>query len=98
MALLTLGELRGYELRGGALHDLLVEADHQLVEELALAEQEARLEDRGANGHVRLRLADALIDRAGGVADLESHVPQAIEDRLGDLLAPGGPLVGKQKQ
>ena len=54
MALLALGELGGYELRGGALHDLLVEADHQLVEELALAEQEACFQDRGADGHVRL--------------------------------------------
>ena len=53
---------------------------------------------RGADGHVRLGLADALVDRARGVADLESHVPQAIEDRLGDRLAPGGLLVGQQEQ
>ena len=32
------------------------------------------------------------------MADLEPHVPQAIEDGLGDGLAPGGLLVGKQKQ
>src|SRR5262249_39189648 len=98
MAVLTLGELGGDELGGSALHDLLIEADHQLVVKLALAEQEARFEDCGADGHVRLGLADALVYGAGGVPDLEPHVPQAIEDRFGDLLAPGGPLVGKQKQ
>jgi hypothetical protein len=32
------------------------------------------------------------------VADLEPHVPKAIEDRLGDGFAPGRLLVGKQEQ
>ena len=32
------------------------------------------------------------------MADLEPHVPQAIEDGLGHLLAPGGLLVGQQEQ
>ena len=32
------------------------------------------------------------------MADLEAHVPQAIEDRLGDGFAPGGLLVGKQEE
>ena len=32
------------------------------------------------------------------MADLQPHVPQAIEDGLGDGLAPGGLLVGQQKQ
>ena len=45
-----------------------------------------------------LALADALVDRAGGVADLQSHVPQAIEDRFGDRFAPRGLLVGQQEQ
>ena len=35
-------------------------------------------------GHVRLGLADALVDRARRVTDLQAHVPQAVEDRLGD--------------
>ena len=59
----------------------------------AVAEQEARFEDGGADGHVRLGLADAFVDRARGVADLQPEVPQAIEDRFGDQLAPGGLLV-----
>ena len=98
VALLALGELGGDELGGGALHHLLVEARHQLVVELAFAEQEPRLQHRGADRHVRLGLPDAFVHRAGGVADLQAHVPQAIEDRFGDLLAPGGLLVRQQKQ
>ena len=98
MALLALGELGRDELGRGALHHLLVEPREQLVVEVAVAEQEARLQDRGADGHVGLGLADALVDRAGRVADLEAHVPQAIEDRLGDRFAPGGLLVGQHEQ
>ena len=84
--------------RGRVAHHLLVEARHQFVEQLAVAEQEARFENGGADGHVRLGLADALVDRARGVADLEPGVPQAIENAFGDLLAPGGLLVGQQEQ
>ena len=98
VALLALGELGGDEFRRGALHDGLVEARHQLVEQLAVAEQEARFQQRGADRHVRLGLADALVDRARGVTDLEAEIPQAIEDRLGDRLAPRGLLVGQQEQ
>ena len=60
--------------------------------------QEPRLEERGADRHVRLRLADAVVDRARRVADLELQVPQHIEHRLDDALAPGGLLVGQQEQ
>ena len=98
MALLALGELGGDEFGRGALHHFLVEAGDQLVVERLVAGQEARLQDRGADGHVAARLPDRFIDRARGVADLQPHVPQAIEDGLGDLLAPGGLLVGQDEQ
>ena len=45
-----------------------------------------------------LRLADADVDRAGGVADLQLQVPQHVEHRLDDALAPGGLLVGQEEQ
>ena len=98
VALFPLGELGGDEFRAGSLHDLLVEARDQLVVELAVAEEITRLQQRRAHGHVGLGLADALVDRARGMADLEPGVPQAIEDGLGDGFAPGRLLVGKQKQ
>ena len=95
---LALGELGGDEFGAGALHDILVEALDQFVEQRAVAVQEARFEDRGADRHVRLGLADAFVDRARRVPDLQPHVPEAIEDRFRDRLAPGGLLVGKQEQ
>ena len=98
VALLALGKLGGDELRGGSLHDFFVESRGELVIELRVAEQEARFQERGADGHVRLGLADAFVDRARRVADFLPHVPQAIEQRLGDRLAPGGLFVRQQKQ
>jgi hypothetical protein len=98
VALLALGQLGGDELRAAALHHRLVELRHQLVVELAVAEQETRLEQRGADRHVGLGLADALAHRARGMADLEAEVPQAIEDRFRHRLAPRRLLVGQQEQ
>ena len=98
MPLLALGEFRGDEFGRGALHHVLVEARDQFVVERLVAGQEPRLEDGGADRHVAARLPDRFIDRAGGVADLQPHVPQAIENGFGDLLAPGGLLVGQDEQ
>ncbi len=98
VALFALGEFGGDEFGRCALHDFLVEARGHFVVELLVAEQIARLQKAGADGHVRLGLADAFIDGARGVADFEPHVPQAIEQGLGDRLAPGGLFVGQQKQ
>ncbi len=98
MPLLALGELGRDELGRGALHDFAVETSDQFVVERPVAGQEPRLQDRGADGHVAARLADRFVDRARGVADLQAHVPQAIEDGFGHLLAPGGLLVGQDEQ
>ena len=54
----------------------------------------ARLEQRGAHGHVGLGLADHLVERAGGMADLQPEVPERVEHRFDDLLAPAGLLAG----
>ena len=78
--------------------ELAVEALHQSVVERSVAEQEARFQQRGADRHVGRRLAQALVDRARRVADLQLEIPQHVEHRLDDALAPGGLLVGKQEQ
>ncbi len=98
VALLAFGELGGDEFGGGALHHLGIEARDQFVVERLVAGEEARFQDRGADRHVAARLADRFIHRARGVADLQAHVPQAIENGFGDLLAPGGLLVGQDEQ
>ncbi len=98
VALLAFGELGGDEFRGGALRHVLVETGDHLVEQLAIAQQEARFEDGGADGDVGLGLPDALVDRARRVSNLEPHVPEAIEDRLRDGLAPCGLLVRQEEQ
>ena len=97
-ALFAFGELGGDEFDGGVAHHLVVEARLQFVEQRAVAEQKTRLEDGGADGHVRFRLADAFVDRTRGVADFEPGVPQAIKNGFCDLLAPGGLLVGQHEQ
>ena len=98
VAFFALGELGGDEFGSGALHDVLVEPGDQFVIERLVAGQKPRLQDRGADRHVAARLADAFVDRARGVADLQSHVPQTIENGFRDLLAPGGLLVGQDEQ
>ena len=80
------------------LDDVAVEAGDELVVELAVAEQIAGLQHRGADRHVGLGLADAFVNRAGGVPDFETHVPQAIENCLGDRFAPCSLLVRQQEQ
>src|SRR5215472_12965849 len=77
---------------------LLVKTRSQLVIELDVAEQVARFDERSAHRHVSLGLANRFIDRSGGVADLQSHIPQAVEQSLSDRLAPSRLFVGEQKQ
>ena len=69
-----------------------------MVVEFNIAEQIACFKKRGAHRHVGLGVPNAFVDRTGGMADFEPHVPQAIEQRFGDLFAPGGLLVGQEKQ
>ena len=98
MARILLGKLRLDEGPGVALKHILAEAAPELVKQGAVAEDQPRIEQRGADGHVGEAPADALVDIAGGVADLEAEVPQHIEHVFGDALAPGGLLVGEQEQ
>src|SRR5690606_20579723 len=51
MALLAFGELGGDEFRRGALHHILVEALDEIVEQIAVADEEARFQYRGADRH-----------------------------------------------
>ena len=81
-----------------AHHDLRLEAAREAVEQLAFAEHETRLEKRRAHGHVGLRRAQAFLDRARRMTDLQTQIPQEIEDRLDHALAPGRGLIGEDEQ
>src|SRR5206468_7468943 len=61
-------------------HAVLVEALAELVEQVALAPQIARLKERREDGEVALGARQALVDRARRLPDLQPQVPQAIED------------------
>src|SRR5213078_4751767 len=71
VALVALAELGLDEVAAVARSELLGVAFHQLVEQLAVAPDVARLQERGADGMVAVGVAQALLDRAGGMADLE---------------------------
>src|SRR5215468_758228 len=98
MALVALGELGLDEVAAIAGQELLGEAAGELVEQRAVAPQVARFEKRGADGLVAIGIAQAFLDRARGVADLQPEVPQEIEHELYDLLAARRLLVGTQEQ
>ena len=83
---------------GIAFKHVLAEAALEFGEQRLVAEDQAGVEQRGANGHVGVGQPHALIDVAGGVADLEAEIPEQIEHVFGDALAPGGLLVGQQEQ
>ncbi len=98
MALVLLGELGLDERPRMALEHLLAEAVLKLGIERLVAEDQARVEQRRADGHVGMAEAHALIDVARGVADLEAQIPEQIEHVLGDALAPSGLLVRQQEE
>ena len=62
MTLFALGKLGGDEFGCTALRHFLVEARGQLIVELGVAEQIPRFEERGADRHVGLGLANRFID------------------------------------
>ena len=97
VALVALGKLGLDEIAAVAGQELLGKALDQLVEQRAVAPHVTRLEKGGADGLVAIGVTQALVDGAGGVADLQPHVPQQIEHELDDLLAARRLLVGPQE-
>jgi hypothetical protein len=93
----ALGEFVGHEgLRGAGSH-FAPEAGAERLEQGLVAPQIAHLEKRGPDRLIADRGGDHLIGRAAAVPDLESEIPEQIEQCLRDLLGPGGRLVGVTK-
>ena len=98
VALVALGELGLDEGDAAAGDQLLGEAAPQRLGQLAVAGEIAHLQDRRADGHVGLGLAQAFIHRAGRRPDLQAHIPEHVEHVLDQLLHMGRVLVGNQEQ
>ena len=96
--LLALRQFGGDEFRSGPGDDLLVESRLQRLEQSLVAGDETRFDQRRADRHVAARLLQALLDRAGRVADLELEVPQHVKQRLDDLLDRRRRLVRQKEQ
>ena len=96
--LLALRQLGGDEFRRRLGDDLPVEPRLKRLEQPLVAGDEPRLDQRGADRHVAARLFQALVDRAGRMADLQLEVPQHVKQRLDDLLDRRGRLVGQKEQ
>ena len=97
-ARVALAELRGDEFARRLGDDLLVEARAERIQLLRVAQDQPRLQHRGADRHVGARLAQAFVDRPRRVADLLLEVPQHVEDRLDHLRARRVLLIVDQEQ
>ena len=64
----------------------LGEAGLKISEQLSVAADKARIHERGFIFLIQPCLLDAFGNRAAGMADLEAHVPEEIEDVLHEVL------------
>ena len=97
VARVALRELLFDELGSGNGNHFVHELGFELVVKVPVAPQPAGLEQAGPNGQVRFGQTDAVVRRAGGVSDLEAHVPKHVEDEFDELLRPRRGLAGKQE-
>src|SRR5476649_760657 len=98
MTLVALGELGLDEVAALAAAEPRGIGFQQLIAQFAVAPDVARLEKGCADGVIAIGVAQALVDGARGMADLEAEIPQQIEHVLDDLLAARRLLVGTQEQ
>ena len=74
------------------------EAPPELQVERLVAMDEARFQQRGADGDVAPGAGDGLVDRPRRLAHGQAQVPQHVEGVFDDLLAARGGLVGREEQ
>ena len=96
VALVALGELGGDELARRTAHDLGAEPLASVDRQRLVAPEIARFKQRGADRHVRPGKRDRLVRGADRLADLQLEIPQQIEERFADLLAPRRAAGGHQ--
>ena len=92
--LIAFGELGLDEIATVAGQEFLREQPVELVEQVFVAPDIARLQQGGADGLIPLGISNALVDGTRGMADLQAEIPQQVEHELDDLLAARRLLVG----
>ena len=98
MALVALGQFGFDEFLARAGGDVRPEFLAQLLVELLVARQIARFQKGGADGVVLLGEPHAFGQRARGVADLQTKVPQQVKNEFDDAFAPLRLLGGAHEQ
>ena len=95
---IALGLLGGDEFPHPGLDTGLAERALELLEHRRVAGDPPRIQQAGAHRHIRLRLAQAIRDRARGVPHLQSQVPQYIEHELDRRLRRRRGIPRRQEQ
>src|SRR5690606_39260819 len=95
---IALGELGLDEFVARALHDLIVEAALELLEQCGVAMNIAGFEKRRADREILMREAHTIGDGARRMANLQAQIPERIEHVFDHALAPWGLLVGQKKK
>ncbi len=86
------------ELRNGLFEKLGPQPVAQFMCQRGMTSDQPMLDQRGADRHVACTQAQAIVDRADGMADLQFQIPQHIQHGFDHALGPGRDLVGCQKQ
>ena len=75
-----------------------MEAAREPAEEIPVAPQETRFQDRGPDGHVFESAVDGIVKRARGMSDLEAKIPERVEHAADEFLLTWCCRAGKQEE
>ena len=92
------GGLGGEKLLIGAGQNIAGQPPCQIERQFAVAGQRTHIEQAGADHHILSRQLDAVGDGTHGMPDFQREIPEDVKDEFGQLLGPGGLLVGQEKQ
>ena len=98
MAGVAFGQFGVDELGGVLGKEILCQTLFQLCREGAVTCQKPVLQHGGPDGEILRAEADAVLDGAAGMADLQPQIPQDVEHGFNHALRPCGDLVGGQEQ
>src|SRR5207302_4177147 len=92
MTRIALREFCRDEFLAAVDHNFIPEALSQFVKQRAVAPEKARLQQRSTNRDVLLCKPDTFCNRTRRVTNLQTHIPQHMQDGFDDALIPCGLL------